>query len=70
MSTLLHPIESEFASKEAEQSYSTWFVAKVEAALANADNATAQRFTSDDVTRKLDLLIKSAEMNNASRRMA
>ena len=70
MSTILDPIESEFASQEAEETYSTWFVAKVEAAIANADSKISQRFTSDEVARKMDLLIKAAEIKNASRRMA
>jgi hypothetical protein len=70
MSTILDPIESEFTSKEEEESYSVWFTAKVEAALMKADSKTSQRFTSDEITRRMDLLIKAAEMKNASRRMA
>jgi hypothetical protein len=70
MSAILDPIESEFTSKEEGEIYGAWFIAKVETALMKADSKTSQRFTSDEVSRKMDLLIKAAETSNASRRMA
>ncbi len=54
------PDDSEKTSKEAEETHNLWFIAKVKVALANADSKTSQRFTSDEIARKMDALIKTS----------
>ena len=70
MSTALDPIISEFTTEEEAASYDRWFRAKVEASLAKADDPTTSRYSSDEVIRKLDATIKSAQARHASRRLA
>lgn len=70
MSTPLDPKASEFETDESASSYDRWFRAKVEASLARADEPGTGRFSSDEVTRKLDADINAAQAKNAARRLA
>ena len=70
MSTTLDPKVSEFATAESASSYDRWFRVKVEESLARADEPGTGRFSSDEVTRKLETTIKAAEARNAASRLA
>ena len=70
MTTLTDPKVSEFATEAEAASYDLWFRAKVEAALKRADDPATRRYSSDEVTRKLDVAIKAAQARHASGRMA
>lgn len=58
MSTTIDPIVSEFATQEEADAYDLWLRAKVEASTQLADNPATPRFTTDEVMRKMDQVIK------------
>jgi hypothetical protein len=70
MSTTLDPRVSIFETEEEATSYDLWFRAKVEAALASADDPATPRYSSDQVLREVDLTIKAVQARHASRRLA
>ena len=70
MNAALSPIVSEFETEEQAASYDLWLRAKVEASLIQADDPATPRYSSDEVMRKLGSVIKSAEEQHASRRLA
>ena len=70
MNAVLSPIVSEFETQEAADSYDQWFRSKVEASLLLADDPNTPRYSTDEVTRRMDQVIKAAESKHASRRLA
>lgn len=70
MAAKLHPIVSEFSTQEDADSYDLWFRSKVEASLRRADEPSTPRYTSDEVTRRMDVVIQAAQVKHAQRRLA
>jgi hypothetical protein len=70
MNAVLSPIVSEFETEEQAASYDRWFRAKVEASLKKADDASTPRYSTDEVMRRMDKIIKAAEDRHAARRVA
>ncbi len=70
MSTVLDPKISEFSTAESASEYDQWFRTKVAASLANADNPSTPRYSSDEVIRKTYATIEQAKTRNAARRLA
>lgn len=66
----LNSILSEFSTPHEADAYDKWFRAKVEAALVLADQPHAIRLSSDEVLRRMDGLIQTAETQRAARRLA
>lgn len=67
MTTALSPIESEFATVEAAESYDRWFRAKVQKSL---DSKDVRRYSTDEVMQQMEEIVKAAEARHAQRRMA
>lgn len=63
------PIESEFASVEQEHAYEKWLRDKVEASLVKADDPGTPRYSTDEVMRRMSLLIEAAQSRHAARRL-
>jgi hypothetical protein len=70
MNAVLSPIVSEFETEEQAASYDRWFRAKVEASLKKADDSSTPRYSTDEVMRRMDKIIKTAEDRHAARRVA
>jgi hypothetical protein len=70
MSAVLDPIVSEFETEEQAASYDRWFRAKVEQSLAKADDPATPRYSKDEVMRRMDKIIKTAQAKHAARRLA
>lgn len=70
MSTVFDPIVSEFQTAAQEASYDLWFRAKVEKSLMLADDPGSPRYTTDEVMRRMDKIIKAAEVKNAAPHLA
>jgi hypothetical protein len=70
MSAVLDPIISEFETEEQAASYDRWFRAKVEQSVANANDPGTPRYSTDEVMRRMDTIIKAAEAKHAARRLA
>ncbi|MFZ6708030.1 stability determinant [Undibacterium sp. TC9W] len=58
MTSILSPIESEFATSEEAASYDVWFRAKVQASL---DSTNPKRYSTDEVRQRMQKIIKAAE---------
>jgi hypothetical protein len=67
MTTVLSPIESEFASVEEAESYDAWFRAKVQKSL---DSKDTRRYSTDEVMQHMEEIIKAAEVRHAQRPLA
>jgi hypothetical protein len=70
MNDVLSSIVSEFETQEAANSYDQWFRAKVEASLRLSDDPSTPRYSTDEVARRMEKVIKAAETKHASRRLA
>jgi hypothetical protein len=70
MNAVLDPIISEFETQEQADSYDRWFRAKVEQSLAKANDPATPRYTTDEVMRRTDKIIKAAEARHAAHRLA
>jgi hypothetical protein len=70
MSAVLDPIISEFETEEQAASYDRWFRAKVEQSVANANDPGTPRYSTDEVMRRMDTIIKAAEAKHAAHRLA
>lgn len=70
MNAVLDPLISEFDTQEHAASYDLWFRAKVEQSLAKANDPSTPRYTTDEVMRRMDKIIKAAEAKHAARRLA
>lgn len=70
MNAVFDPIVSEFETQEQADSYDRWFRAKVEQSLAKANDPGTPRYTTDEVMRRMDKIIKAAEAKHAARRLA
>ncbi len=70
MNSILSPIVSQFETQEAADSYDQWFTSKVEASLRQADDPSTPRYSTDEVSRRMDQVIKAAETKHATRRLA
>ena len=61
------------AAHEAAQhdaDYDRWFHAKVEQSIVDANNPNTPRYTTDEVMRRMDKIIKAAEAKHAACRLA
>lgn len=73
MNAVLSPIVSEFETDEQAASYDRWFRAKVERAVALADDPSTPRYTTDEVARRMSRIIEAsqaADAVNAPRHLA
>jgi hypothetical protein len=70
MNAVLDPLISEFDTQEQAAGYDAWFRAKVEQSLAKANDPSTPRYTTDEVMRRMDTIIKAAEAKHAARRLA
>jgi hypothetical protein len=70
MIAVLDPIVSEFETPEQAAGYDRWFHAKVEQSLVKADDPNTPRYTTDEVMRRMDKIIKAAEAKHAAHRLA
>ncbi len=70
MAAVLDPIVSEFETQEQAAHYDRWFRAKVEQSLAKADDPSTPRYTTEEVMRRMDKIIKAAEAKHAAHRLA
>lgn len=70
MNAIFNPIESEFTSAEQELAYDRWLREKVESALAKADDPSTPRYSTDEVMRRMDALVKAAQARHAASRLA
>ncbi len=70
MNAVLSPIVSEFATQEVADSYDQWFRSKVEASVLLADNPDTPRYSTDEVARRMNQVIKVAQEKHATRRLA
>lgn len=60
------PLESEFESPQAESAYEAWLHAKVVGALAQADNPSTPRYSTDEVRRRVYDVIEHRSTDRAS----
>jgi hypothetical protein len=70
MNAVLDPIISEFETPEQAAIYDRWFRAKVEQSLVKADDPSTPRYTTEEVMRRMDKIIKAAEAKHAAYRLA
>jgi len=70
MSTVLSPIESEFATTGEADAYDKWFRAKVEKSLQLADDPASVRLPHDEVMSRVRARIEAQIKDNAARRLA
>jgi hypothetical protein len=70
MNAVLDPLISEFVTEEEAVSYDRWFRAKVEQSIGEANNPTTPRYTTEEVMRRMDKIIKAAEAKHAANRLA
>ncbi len=70
MNAVLSPIVSEFETQETADRYDQWFRSKVRASLRLADDPNTPRYSTDEVARRMAQVIKAAETEHASRRLA
>lgn len=70
MNAVLDPIISEFETADQAVSYDRWFRAKVAQSLAKADDPHEPRYSTDEVMRRMDKIIKAAEAKHAAHRLA
>ena len=70
MNTVFTPIESEFTSAEQELAYEQWLREKVEASLVNADDPNSPRYSTDEVMRRMNAIVKAAQAKHAASRLA
>jgi hypothetical protein len=70
MNAVLDPIVSEFETQEQADSYDRWFRVKVEQSLAKANDPLTPRYTTDEVMRRMDKIIKAVEAKHAAHRLA
>jgi hypothetical protein len=70
MYAVLDPLISEFETQEQAASYDRWLRAKVEQSLEKANDPTTPRYTTDEVMRRMDTIIKTAEAKHAAHRLA
>ncbi len=70
MNTVFDSIVSEFSTQSEADAYDQWFRAKVAASLRRADDPNTPRFTTDDVMRRMDSVIQSAQAKHGQRRLA
>ena len=70
MKAVLDPLVSEFSTEEDADSYDRWFRAKVEQSIVDANNPAKPRYTTDEVMRRMDKIIKAAEVKHAAYRLA
>jgi hypothetical protein len=70
MNAILSPIVSEFATQEVADDYDLWFRSKVEASLRLSDDDSTPRYSTDEVARRMNQVIKRAEAKHVARRLA
>jgi hypothetical protein len=70
MTAVYTPIESEFCSAEEELAYDRWLREKVTASLVKADDPQTPRYSTDEVMRRMDAIVKAAQTRHASSRLA
>lgn len=70
MNAALDPLVSEFSTEEDAVGYDRWFHAKVEQSIVDANNPNTPRYTTDEVMRRMDKIIKAAEAKHAAYRLA
>jgi hypothetical protein len=70
MNAVLDPLVSEFSTEEEAVSYDRWFRSKVEQSVVEANNPATPRYTTDEVMRRMDKIIKAAEAKHAAYRLA
>jgi hypothetical protein len=70
MNAVLDPLISEFVTEEEAVSYDRWFRAKVEQSIGEANNPATPRYTTEEVMRRMDKIIKAAEAKHAANRLA
>jgi hypothetical protein len=70
VNAVLDPLISEFETQEQTVGYDQWFRAKVEQSLAKANDPSTPRYTTDEVMRRMDTIIKAAETKQAAHRLA
>jgi hypothetical protein len=70
MNAVLDPLVSEFSTEEEAASYDRWFRVKVEQSIVEANNPATPRYTTDEVMRRMDKIIKAAEAKHAANRLA
>jgi hypothetical protein len=61
------PLESEFDSPQAESDYEAWLRAKVMISLAQADDPTTPRYSTDEIRRRVSTVIESHTAAPASK---
>jgi len=70
MNTVFSPIESEFDSAEQEQNYQRWLREKVSASLVKALDPDTPRYSTDEVMRRMDIIVQAARARHAPGRLA
>lgn len=70
MNTAFTPIESEFTSADQELAYDRWLREKVQASLAKADDPETARYSTDEVMRRMDVIVQAAQARHAASRLA